>query len=147
MTTEILLVEDNAGDAYLFEHVIKTTGAAVKVKTVADGVEALDYLYRRGQYTDAVRPDLILLDLNLPRKSGLEVLTDIKNDESLPRVPIVVFSMSKDEEDIRQSYGLRAASYITKPVNLGDFEEVIKTLEQYWLGAVVLPPNTEPPQP
>jgi chemotaxis family two-component system response regulator Rcp1 len=107
----------------------------------ADGVEALAFLKREGQYADAVRPDIILLDLNLPRKDGRELLADIKNDPDLRRIPVVILTTSKAEEDIIKTYDLHANCYITKPVDLDQFIAVIKTVEEFWFTIVKLPPN------
>jgi chemotaxis family two-component system response regulator Rcp1 len=107
----------------------------------ADGVEALAYLRREGQYAQAPQPDLILLDLNLPKKSGPEVLAEIKADPVLKRIPVVILTVSKAEEDVLKSYNLHANCYITKPVDLDQFLEVVKSIEDFWLTVVVLPPR------
>jgi two-component system, chemotaxis family, response regulator Rcp1 len=111
------------------------------LSVVVDGVEALDFLYRRGQYAAAPRPDLVLLDLNLPKKNGREVLAEIKSDEDLKRIPVVILTSSKDEEDILKSYNLHANCYITKPIDLHQFVRVVKAIEDFWLTIVKLPPN------
>ena len=106
-----------------------------------DGVEALDFLKRRGAHAQAPRPDIILLDLNLPKKDGREVLQDIKNDEALKRIPVVVLTTSKAEEDVLRTYNLHANCYVTKPVDLEKFMVVVKTIDSFWLTVVTLPPN------
>ena len=142
MTTrdiEILLVEDNPGDARLTLEVFKEAATGKRVTHVPDGVEALAYLRREGGYAAAPRPDLILLDLNLPRKDGREVLAAVKNDEALRRIPIVVLTSSEAEEDIFRAYDLKANCYVSKPVNFDQFQRVIQCLEEFWLTIVKLP--------
>ena len=112
-----------------------------ELQVVSDGEEAMAYLRREGKYADAPRPDLILLDLNLPKKDGREVLAEIKADEDLKRIPVVILTMSRDEEDILKSYNLHANCYITKPIDVSQFFKVVKTIEDFWLGIVVFPPN------
>jgi chemotaxis family two-component system response regulator Rcp1 len=138
---EILLVEDSPGDVRLTREALKEGKVLNNLHVVKDGVEALDFLYRRGQYTDEVRPDLILLDLNLPRKSGTEVLAEIKEDSDLKRIPVVILTVSQAEEDILKTYNLHANCYIKKPVELNQFMEVVKAIEDFWLAIVKLPPN------
>ncbi|MGO9614511.1 MAG: response regulator [Dissulfurispiraceae bacterium] len=138
---EILLVEDNPGDVRLTQEVMKDAKVKNNLRIVYDGVEALAFLHHEGKYKDAVRPDLILLDLNLPRKSGLEVLAEIKTDDNLRRIPVVVLTVSKDQEDIVKSYNLSANCFITKPVELHQFLNVVKSIEDFWLTIVKLPPN------
>lgn len=136
---EILLVEDNPGDIRLTKEALKE-GKVLNTLTVAqDGVEALACLRRQGRYAEAKRPDLILLDLNLPKKDGREVLAEIKQDETLKLIPVVVLTTSQDEQDVLKSYGLHANCYITKPVELEQFILVVKAIEHFWLGIVVLP--------
>ena len=135
---EILLVEDNAGDIRLTKEALKEGKVLNKLTVVQDGVEALLCLRQQGQYVDARRPDLILLDLNLPKKDGREVLQEIKNDESLKRIPVVILTTSQDEQDVLKTYGLHANCYITKPVELEQFITVVKAIEDFWLGIVVL---------
>ncbi len=106
-----------------------------------DGVEAMEYLRREGKYKDVPRPDIILLDLNLPRKDGREVLEEIKRDEKLKRIPVVVLTTSKAEEDVLRTYNLHANCYVTKPVDLEKFMVVVKTIDSFWLTVVTLPPN------
>lgn len=136
---EILLVEDNPGDVRLIQEALKDSQALLNLHVVVDGEKALDFLYQKGQYGNAVRPDIILLDLNLPRKDGREVLAEIKADHDLKSIPVVVLTTSKAEKDILQAYNMHANSYITKPQVLDQFMEVIKSIEHYWLTIVRLP--------
>lgn len=138
---EILLVEDNPGDARLAKEALKDSKLKNNLNHVADGVEALDYLKRKGKFKNSMRPDLILLDLNLPKKDGREVLADIKSDESLKRIPVVILTISKAEEDILKSYNLHANCFITKPIDLDQFIKVVKSIEDFWLTIVRLPPD------
>jgi CheY-like chemotaxis protein len=138
---EVLLVEDNPGDVRLTTEALKEGRVLNQVHVVGDGVEALKFLHREEPYTDAVKPDLILLDLNLPRMSGREVLAEIKADEDLKRIPVVVLTTSQAEEDVLRSYDLHANCYVTKPVDLEQFLEVVKFIEDYWLMMVKLPPE------
>ena len=138
---EILLVEDNPGDADLAREALENSKIRNTLSVVGDGEEALAFLHRSGKYAAAPRPDLILLDLNLPRKSGREVLAEIKSDEDLKRIPVVVLTVSKDEEDILESYNLHANCYITKPIDLHQFLRVVRAIEDFWLTIVKLPPN------
>ena len=136
---EILLVEDNPGDVRLTVEALKEAKVINHLTVVKDGVEALAFLRRQGSYTTAPRPHLILLDLNLPRKDGREVLADIKADDNLKRIPVVVLTTSQDEQDVLKSYNLHANCYITKPVGLDQFVRVVRSIEDFWLGIVVLP--------
>ena len=136
---EILLVEDNPGDIRLTKEALKEAKVLNTLTVVQDGVEALTCLRQRGKYADAKRPDLILLDLNLPKKDGREVLAEIKNDEALKFIPVVILTTSQDEQDVLKSYGLHANCYITKPVELEQFISVVKAIEDFWLGIVILP--------
>ncbi len=138
---EILMVEDNPGDVRLTVEALKEGKIRNNFNTVADGVEALAYLRRQGPYAEATRPDLILLDLNLPKKSGPEVLAEIKEDPDLRRIPVVILTVSKAEQDILKTYNLHANCYITKPVELDQFLEVVKSIENFWLTVVMLPPR------
>lgn len=138
---EILLVEDNPGDIRLTMEALKEHKVLNKLSVVNDGVEAIAFLRREGRYADGHRPDLILLDLNLPKKSGKEVLAEIKNDPDLKRIPVVVLTASSAEKDILSSYNLSANCYITKPVSLDQFVEVVKSIENFWLTIVKLPPG------
>ncbi|MEP7153271.1 MAG: response regulator [Nitrospira sp.] len=140
---EILLVEDNPGDVRLTIEALKEAKVINNLTVIKDGVEALAYLRRQGQYAKAARPHLIVLDLNLPKKDGREVLADIKAHDSLKRIPVVVLTTSQAEEDVLKTYNLHANCYITKPVDLDQFVRVVRSIEDFWLGIVVLP---VPPQ-
>jgi len=137
----ILLVEDSLGDVRLTKEAMKEAKVSNKIDVVSDGEEAIQFLRRKGKYSAAERPDVILLDLNLPRKTGLEVLKEIKEDTSLRRIPVVVITTSRAEQDIVKSYDLHANCYITKPVDLGQFLEVVRSIDDFWLAIVKLPPN------
>ena len=139
-TIEILLVEDNAGDARLTLEAFKEAKVINHLTVVNDGVKALSYLRREEPYTDAVAPDLILLDLNLPRMDGREVLAAIKADEHLMKIPVVVLTTSASQDDIARAYGSHANCYITKPVDLDQFLRVVHSIESFWLSLVKLPP-------
>jgi len=136
---EILLVEDNPGDVRLTKEALKEGELLNNLSVVGDGIEALAFLRREGNFADSARPDMILLDLNLPKKSGLEVLADVKADENLRRTPVVVLTTSQAEQDIVKSYNLYANCYISKPVDLGEFMNVVKSIEEFWLTVVKLP--------
>lgn len=136
---DILLVEDNPGDVRLTQEAFKDGMLRNNLHVAMDGEQAMDFLYRRGQYPDAPRPDLILLDLNLPKMNGREVLAAIKEDESLKRIPVVVLTTSQDEADITESYRRFASSYIVKPVSMEKFLKVVSSFKQYWLSVVKLP--------
>jgi len=138
---EILLVEDNPGDSRLAHEALKDAKVRNNVSLVEDGIEAMAFLRKEGKYADAPRPDVILLDLNLPKKDGREVLAEIKTDEDLKRIPVVILTVSKDEEDILKTYNLHANCYITKPIDFDQFIKVVKTIEDFWLTIVKLPPN------
>ena len=138
---EIMLVEDNPGDVRLTQEALKEGKMLNNLHVVGDGVEALAFLRREGEYADAPRPDVILLDLNLPKKDGREVLAEVKADEDLRRIPVVVLTVSKAEEDILKTYDLHANCYITKPLDLDQFIKVVKAIEDFWLTIVKLPPN------
>ena len=138
---EILLVEDNPGDARLAQEALKEGRMTSRLKVVVDGVEAMAYLRREGQYAGAPRPNLVLLDLNLPRKDGRQVLAELKADEDLRRIPVVVLTTSQAEQDILRSYDLHANCYITKPVDLDRFISVVRSIEEYWCSVVTLPPR------
>jgi CheY-like chemotaxis protein len=135
----ILLVEDSPSDARLTLTALNLAKVANEVSHVVDGVEAIEFLHRRGQYADASRPDLILLDLNMPRKDGREVLAEIKTDPELKVIPVVVMTTSEAEQDIRNSYQLHANCFISKPVNFERFMEVVRSIENFWLSIVLLP--------
>ncbi len=138
---EILLVEDNPGDVGLTRETLKDSKLLNHMTVVGDGVEAMALLRREGKYADTIRPDLILLDLNLPKKDGREVLREIKSDEQLRRIPVVVLTTSSAEQDILKTYDLHANCYITKPVNLDQFTAVVKAIEEFWFTIVKLPPK------
>ncbi len=138
---EILLVEDNPGDVRLTREALKDSKIVNNLHVVVDGVEAMAFLRREGKFADAPRPDIILLDLNLPRKSGNEVLAEIKQDEDFKRIPVVVLTTSDDERDILTSYNLHANCYITKPVDLPRFVTIVKNIENFWFSIVKLPPT------
>jgi len=136
---EILLVEDNSGDARLAREALRDAKVRNNLTWISDGTEALAFLRREGKYHRAARPDLILLDLNLPRKDGREVLTEIKADDKFRRIPVVILTTSQAEEDVLRAYHLNANCYITKPVDLDQFMKVVKTIEDFWLTIVKLP--------
>jgi chemotaxis family two-component system response regulator Rcp1 len=138
---EILLVEDNAGDVRLTIESLKESKVRNNMNVVPDGIEALAFLRRQGPHADAPRPDIILLDLNLPKMDGREVLSEIKQDSELKRIPVVILTTSKAEEDILRTYNLHANCYITKPVNLDQFMNVVRAIEDFWLMIVKLPPE------
>lgn len=138
---EVLLVEDNPGDIRLTVEAFKENKMLNNLNVVKDGLEAMAFLQREGQYSDAPRPDLILLDLNLPRKDGREVLAEIKSDDSLKRIPVVILTTSDADEDILKSYELHANCYIKKPVDIEQFFDVVKTIEDFWVAVVILPPQ------
>lgn len=139
-TIEILLVEDNPGDVNLTRIALADREINVNLSVVVDGVEAIEFLNRQGKYAQAVLPDLILLDWNLPRKDGREVLTEIKADLKLQRIPVVVLTTSQAEEDILRAYNLRANCFITKPVDFSQFVQIVQAIEDFWFGIVQLPP-------
>ncbi|HEY9529823.1 MAG TPA: response regulator [Burkholderiales bacterium] len=138
---EILLVEDNPGDERLTREALKEGKVYSNLHWVKDGVDAMEFLRRQGKHASAPRPDIILLDLNLPKKDGREVLQDIKNDPELKRIPVVVLTTSKAEEDVLRTYNLHANCYVTKPVDLEKFIVVVKSIDVFWLTVVTLPPN------
>ena len=140
---EILLVEDNPGDARLAVEALKDSKVRNNLYHVKDGVEAMDFLYRRGSYADVPVPDLILLDLNLPRKDGREVLEEIKEDPELKLVPVVVLTTSEAERDLVRTYDLHANAYVVKPIDLDRFVEVVQAIEDFWFAIVKLPPKNE----
>ena len=136
---DVLLVEDDPGDVDLTRESLRESKVAVTLEVVNDGLKALQYLKREGPYAKAVRPDVILLDLNLPKRDGREVLREIKSDEDLKQIPVVVLTTSDTETDILQTYGLGANCYITKPVGLDQFSKVVRTIEEFWFSVVKLP--------
>lgn len=148
-TIEILLVEDNPGDVNLTRialadsprGTLRNRAIEVNLSVVADGVEAMNFLHHQGEYHQSVRPDLILLDWNLPRKDGREVLAEIKADERLQRIPVIVLTTSQAEEDIIKAYNLHANCYITKPVDFHQFMQIVQSIEDFWFTIVELPPE------
>jgi CheY-like chemotaxis protein len=138
---EILLVEDNPGDADLAREALEGSKFNNILNVVDDGEKAMAYLHRNGLYTEVSRPDLILLDLNIPKKDGRQVLAEIKEDDNLKRIPVVILTTSRAEEDVIKSYNLHCNCYITKPIDLNQFLSVVRSIEDFWLSIVVLPPN------
>lgn len=136
---EILLVEDSPTDALLAREALQASKMVNNLHHVVDGVEATDFLYRRGKYPAAPRPDVILLDLNLPRKDGRELLAEIKSDEELKRIPVVVLTTSEAESDVLTAYGHHANCYIVKPVDFQKFSHVVQSIEGFWFAVVTLP--------
>jgi CheY-like chemotaxis protein len=136
---EILLVEDNPGDVRLTKEAIKEGKVSNNLYVVGDGIEALEFLRKKGIFEKVPRPDLVLLDLNLPRKNGREVLAEIKSDDALKSIPVIILSTSEAEKDIINSYELNANCYVTKPVDLDDFMNVVKSIEEFWFSIVKLP--------
>ena len=138
---EILLVEDDVGDIELTKEALEDSKLQIKLNVVRDGVEAIAYLRQEGNYTNVTPPDLILLDLNLPRKSGREVLQDIKNDNTLRHIPVVILTTSDTREDILGSYNLGANCYVSKPLGLEEFIQIVRSIEEFWFTIVKLPPR------
>jgi two-component system, chemotaxis family, response regulator Rcp1 len=138
---DILVIEDNPGDARLIKEVLIENKILNNLNILKDGVEAMNFLLKKGEYTNAPRPDLIFLDLNLPKKDGREVLSEIKTNDILKQIPVVVMTTSQSEEDIFKSYSLHANCYITKPIDLEQFVKVIQSLEDFWFSLVKLPPK------
>ena len=143
MAVDILLVEDNPGDVRLTKEALKDAKVLNEIYVAKDGVEAMDFLYKKGQFAEAPVPDMILLDLNLPKKDGREVLAEIKKDPKLKHIPVIVLTTSKADEDIIKTYNLHANAYITKPVDLNRFVEIIHALEEFWFTIVKLPPKEQ----
>lgn len=136
---EVLLVEDNSADAHLTERALRTAQRPVHLSVVEDGFQALDYVRRKGSFHDAVLPDLIMLDLNLPGKDGHEVLRELKGDRKLKEIPVVVYTGSGAQKDVKLSYQLGGNCYVRKPVDLEEFLGVVASIERFWLGAALLP--------
>ena len=136
---EVLLVEDDEGDVLMTREALEEGKVLNRLNVVGDGVEAVSYLRRDGDYSDAVRPDLVLLDLNLPKRDGRQVLEEIKDDPDLRRIPIVVLTTSEAEEDVLRSYDLHANAYVTKPVDFERFVEVIRQIDEFFISVVRLP--------
>ncbi|AVH66120.1 response regulator [Nostoc sp. 'Peltigera membranacea cyanobiont' 213] len=141
MPIEVLLVEDNPGDAQLTRIALEDSKISIHLNVVEDGVEAMAFLRKQGQYIRVAHPDIVLLDLNLPRKDGREVLAEIKADEKLKRIPVVVLTTSQAEEDIIKAYNLSANCYITKPVDFDQFVKIVQSIENFWFAIVKLPPE------
>jgi len=137
---EILLVEDILDDVIMTKRALKKGKVSNNVNVVSNGVEALSYLRREESYADAPRPDLILLDLNMPKKDGREVLAEIKSDDQLKQIPVIVLTTSQAEQDILDAYSLHANCYIAKPVDLGEFMKIIDSLENFWFNIATTPP-------
>ena len=142
-TVDILLVEDNPGDVRLTREAFEEGHISNELHVVRDGEKALDFLYQRGEYEDAPRPHLVLLDLNLPRVGGLEVLEDIRADPDLNKIPVIVLTSSDAEEDIVKSYELQSNAYLTKPIDPDDFVALVRTFENFWFELVKLPPKED----
>lgn len=138
---EVLLVEDNPGDAQLTRIALEESKISINLNVVEDGVEAMAFLRKQEKYVNAAHPDMVLLDLNLPRKDGREVLAEIKGDEKLRRIPVVVLTTSQTEEDILKAYNLAANCYITKPVDFDQFVKIVQSIENFWFAIVKLPPE------
>nr|WP_324293440.1 response regulator [Moorena producens] len=133
------MVEDNKADIRLIQEALKNSSVPHQVVTVRNGMDAMAYLHQEGEYADAVRPDLIVLDLNLPKKDGREVLAEIKADSNLKRIPVVVLTTSRNQDDIFQSYDLHVNCYITKSRNLSELFKIVRGIEDFWLSTVTLP--------
>jgi two-component system response regulator len=138
---QVLLVEDNPTDVMIAKEGLFSAKMLNKLHVAEDGVEAMDFLYQRGEYADAPRPDLILLDLNMPRKNGQEVLAEIKSDADLKHIPVVILTTSTSREDIVKAYSHHANCYISKPVDFNDFSGVVQTIQDFWFYVVTLPPD------
>lgn len=141
MPIEVLLVEDNPGDAELTRIALEDSKISVNLNVVEDGVEAMAFLRKQDKYSNVPHPDIVLLDLNLPRKDGREVLAEIKTDNHLKRIPVVVLTTSQAEEDIIKAYNLSANCYITKPVDFDQFVRIVQSIENFWFAIVKLPPE------
>ena len=141
MPIEVLLVEDNPGDAQLTRIALEESKISIHLNVVEDGVEAMAFLRKQEKYVKAAHPDIVLLDLNLPRKDGREVLAEIKADENLRRIPVVILTTSQAQEDILKAYNLSANCYITKPVDFDQFVKIVQSIENFWFAIVKLPPE------
>lgn len=140
-TIDILMVEDDPGDVRLTREALKGSKILHSLNVVEDGVAALDYLRKVAPFQNAVRPDLVLLDLNLPKKDGREVLSAMKQDAALKTIPVVILTTSQAEEDVLRAYNLNANCYVTKPVDFDQFMRIVRTIEEFWLNVVTLPPK------
>jgi len=136
---EILLVDDNIGDVVLTKEALKSADFSNRVSTASDGIEALEFLHRTGKFASASKPDLILMDINMPRKNGCEVLQEIRLDEDLKLIPVVILTSSEAEDDIRHAYELRANCYVTKPADLDDMVKVVQAIDHFWTSVAKLP--------
>ncbi|MEH1833358.1 MAG: response regulator [Nostoc sp.] len=141
MPVEVLLVEDNPGDVQLTRIALEDSKIPIHLNVVEDGVEAMAFLRKQEKYVKAAHPDIVLLDFNLPRKDGREVLAEIKKDENLKRIPVVVLTTSQAQEDILKAYNLSANCYITKPVDFDQFVKIVQSIENFWFAIVKLPPE------
>ncbi len=141
MSIQVLLVEDNPGDAQLTRIALEDSKIPIHLNVVEDGVEAMAFLRKQEKYVKAAHPDIVLLDFNLPRKDGREVLAEIKADENLKRIPVVVLTTSQAQEDILKAYNLSANCYITKPVDFDQFVKIVQSIENFWFAIVKLPPE------
>lgn len=141
MPIEVLLVEDNPGDVLLTKIALEDSKISVNLNVVEDGVEAMAFLRKQGKYINMPHPDIILLDFNLPRKDGREVLAEVKADKNLKRIPVVVLTTSQAEEDILKAYNLAANCYISKPVDFDQFVKIVQSIENFWFTVVKLPPE------
>ncbi len=139
---EILLVEDNPADAFLTQEVLKEANISHNLQVAPDGVEALDYLRQEGDHADAIRPDIIILDLNMPKMDGHELLARIKSDDALKSIPVIVLSSSTTADDISRAYALNANCFARKPMNIDLFIDVIKGIQEFWFKTAVLPPSS-----
>ena len=140
---EILLVEDNPADVRLVREALKESKILNNLSVVEDGVEAMDFLRKKGKYASSPRPHLVLLDLNLPRKNGREVLAEVKSDDNLKRIPVVIMTVSDDEKDILLTYNSHANCYIKKPLDFDQFNQMVHSIENFWFTIVCLPPDGE----
>ncbi len=138
---EILLIEDNPGDVRLTKEALKECKISNKLHIALDGIEAMDFLFKKEKFKNSPRPDVILLDLNLPKKDGREVLAEIKQDKDLRRIPVVILTTSKSEEDVIKTYNLHANCYISKPIDMEQFIKVVKSIGDFWFTIVKLPPD------
>lgn len=136
---DILLVEDNEGDAFLAKKAFQKAKIANSIQVADDGDMAMDILRKNGEYSDAPTPDIVLMDINLPRKSGTEVLAEMKQDEALRRIPVVILTSSQADQDVLKSYDLQASGYIVKPIDLPKFQQIVQAIENFWFSVVVLP--------
>lgn len=138
---EVLLVEDNAGDRRLIQEAIKEVGSGINLRIATDGLQAIDYLFKKNEFEKVSTPDLILLDINLPKESGFRVLSVLKENPDLKRIPVIILTISQNKEDILQCYNSHANCYITKPFEIETFIHIIKSIKTFWLDIVTLPPK------